>query len=76
MMDILPSFASPIGWDLPIWWMSNGTVRSLLQIFKIIQSVSTGWIMLPFWSVGTLTLWKRRLVLSRVLFLLFQSHVN
>jgi hypothetical protein len=35
----------------------------LLQIFKIIPSVSTGWIMLPFWSVGTLTLWKRRLVL-------------
>jgi hypothetical protein len=24
------------------------TVRSLLQIFKIIPSVSTGWIMLPF----------------------------
>ena len=39
MMDILPSFVSPIGCDLPIWLISNGTFRSLYKIFKTMPSV-------------------------------------
>jgi len=39
MMDILRSFASPIGCDLPICLISNGTFRSLYKIFKTIPSV-------------------------------------
>ena len=39
MMDILPSFVSPIGCDLPVCLISNGKFRSLYKIFKTIPSV-------------------------------------
>ena len=63
MIDILPSFGSPMGWDLPIWWMSGFKPRSLLFIPSTILSVSTGWMISPFLFVGTFTSLNRRLVL-------------
>jgi hypothetical protein len=55
MIDILPSFGSPMGRDLPKWWMSGFKPRSLLYIPSTILSVFTGWMIQPFLFVGTFT---------------------
>ena len=48
MIDILPSIGSPMGWDLPKWWISGFKPRSVLYILSTILSVSTGWMISPF----------------------------
>jgi hypothetical protein len=58
-----PLFTLPITWDLPMSVLLMSRPSLVLHTCNTRSSVSTGWIIFPLWSTGTLILWNLRLVL-------------
>jgi hypothetical protein len=58
-----PLFTLPITWDLPMSVLMMSRPSLVLHTCNTRSSVSTGWIIFPLWSTGTLILWNLRLVL-------------